>query len=448
MSDDTSQSSPADLPKLSRRKTFQWRWEDQEKARELLRGLRQHNSDLWSCLPPQHESLLEQGETAWILPGMSRTLSLRMADEADSDMPNNGVRNLLAVCTSLRKACLQLEQVPSVPMHEVKPAGLTVNRAVTVGRNRFLGKLDGANVIVEVKSILSTMSVEDQALSRKRLLALMKLLARRNHPSLRLLRGIFVYREVAAVSRPSRRPNGDEFGLVFDSSSGPNARYTTLDDLLLSDREGRRAGPSLGRRFRLAQALCTSLLLLHAAGWYHKALSADAIVLKNREGSDEFDITEPRLMGFEYSRPNRADEPSLDTRAGALALDHYTHPEKQDADSTVRFSATHEYYALGMCLVEIGCWRPLSAWSTEFGKFLKGREVSAQHWSDFVLAKVVPPLRTLCGDLYADAACLCIAGDFPAPTWSSGSQDGNGVDARVQKMFFVNVVKRLHLCRA
>jgi hypothetical protein len=414
---------------LSRRQTLIWKWKDEQKAMSLLKDLRDFNEQLWTSLAPHHEILLKQGEPAWILPGLNDPWAIQLLAEAET----SEIDRPLTVCSSLRTACLQVDATDDIPFHEAKPTGLRrKNGFNNIGPNRYLECLNGRDVIVEYKTIDVNMSNEDRSVCRDRLRSLMKLFARKNHPMIRILHGLALFTD---------GPHRAEFGLVFDCPRpilGRPVDYITLD-YLLATRDNNTVQP-LGRRFKLAQALAKSLMFLHASGWYHKNLRPDGIIFQNI-GNSGVDITEPRIMGFDYSRPNRESEPSLDNR-GHADLDLYAHPDRQLINPP-RFRAIHDYYSLAMCLIAIGWWRPINSVEKRFRKEFGSNGTSLQ-WQTYMLTEVSSSLKALCGEIYADVASVCLSGDFSTTAWSQG----DGQEWGSQKAFFTQVVSKLHKCCA
>jgi hypothetical protein len=108
--------------------------------------------------------------------------------------------------------------------------------------------------------------------------------------------------------------------------------------------------PPLGDRFKLAQALATTLMQLHTSDWLHKAFRGDNILFFSELAGS---ITDPYVAGFEYAREMNMQ--SLGVRPnGQNSLDYYYHP-----DVISGFSKTLDLYSLGVILLEIAHWRPL-----------------------------------------------------------------------------------------
>jgi Prion-inhibition and propagation len=414
------------VPRLTRMQSFKWKWKDEQKAMNLLADLKDFNQQLWMSLPQQHGALLKQGEPSWILPGLDEIWAIHeVANAAEAHHP-------LLICSNLRTATLDTNSMPAVSFTGYKPLGLEIREDHDIGPGRRLGKLNRTDVIVEYKSLDDSMSPSDRDIVKSRIESLVKLLARKNHPMLRILRGISFFQEEGEE---------DRFGFIFECpsvTSFGSTSFATLEFLLQS--RSKDSVESLGKRFKLAQALSKSVMLLHAAGWYHKNLRPDGIIFQ-RIDSGGFDITEPRIMGFEYSRPNEVDVPSLDFR-NSSDLDLYSHPERQLEDPP-KFVAKHDYFSLGMCLLAIGWWRPISELEKKFKKQF-GANSKSRLWQTFAQTEASRDLKALCGELYAEAVCVCLSGQFSSTTWSSS----DGKDEACQRAFFNQVVKKLHMCRA
>ncbi|CAN9392058.1 unnamed protein product [Alternaria alternata] len=108
--------------------------------------------------------------------------------------------------------------------------------------------------------------------------------------------------------------------------------------------------PPLGDRFKLAQALATTVMQLHTSDWLHKALRGDNILFFSGLAGP---ITDPYVAGFEYARDMNMQSLGLRPN-GQNSLDYYYHPDVING-----FSKTLDLYSLGVVLLEIAYWRPL-----------------------------------------------------------------------------------------
>jgi hypothetical protein len=111
--------------------------------------------------------------------------------------------------------------------------------------------------------------------------------------------------------------------------------------------------PTLGERFTIARQVCKALARWHSAGWLHQGIASHNIVfLRDQDGTIRY--SEPYLCGFEFSR--MYNDFSRDKHLYKADMDIYKHPDRQGRPPKVRHSADHDYYSLGLLLVEIGMW--------------------------------------------------------------------------------------------
>ena len=118
--------------------------------------------------------------------------------------------------------------------------------------------------------------------------------------------------------------------------------------------------PSVTERLRLALSITESVRNFHMAGWLHKNLRSENILLfpsKEANTSAGPSLKFPMLAGFTFSRLNSPSEVSEQPSADPQR-DIYRHPEAMGEPSE-SFSAAKDVYALGTILLEIGEWRSL-----------------------------------------------------------------------------------------
>ncbi|KAH0536977.1 hypothetical protein FGG08_006205 [Glutinoglossum americanum] len=114
--------------------------------------------------------------------------------------------------------------------------------------------------------------------------------------------------------------------------------------------------PSLTARIRLACLLAKSVYNIHATGWLHKGVRSENILFFPANPNAPRSLDSPRLAGFDFARrdgPNEHSEKPINTDTNL-----YRHPDAL-RDPTTRFTKIHEYYSLGIVLVEIAQWRPM-----------------------------------------------------------------------------------------
>lgn len=122
--------------------------------------------------------------------------------------------------------------------------------------------------------------------------------------------------------------------------------------------------PSATVRKGLAQTLALAVLHLHSSGWLHKGIrSENVLFLRNAQPSQEElngpeALREPYLMGYEYARYDDPQQFS-ESQSSLPKLDIYRHPELLSGHP-LPYTRKHDVYALGLLLLELGMWQPLS----------------------------------------------------------------------------------------
>ncbi|KAF5694899.1 hypothetical protein FDENT_794 [Fusarium denticulatum] len=144
------------------------------------------------------------------------------------------------------------------------------------------------------------------------------------------------------------------FRLVFSFPPGTDKPPSLLS--VLSKSSGPL--PDVGMRLRLAAQVCQTLLSFHTAGWLHKDMRSENILLSSPTSRSPIDhLGRPYLCGFSFARQGSpteiSEQPSED-----LSRDIYRHPKAlgEPSDSFERYM---DAYSLGCVLIEIAEWAPL-----------------------------------------------------------------------------------------
>lgn len=181
--------------------------------------------------------------------------------------------------------------------------------------------------------------------------------------------------------------------------------YPTMSMMTLGQMIRKNSFPqtnsSLGERLKLAYKLAEAVVFLHAAGFLHKNITSSSAVALHKARArgkrqptglsggpapvgvkpSPLPLDEVYLMGFDLVRGvesrtskegvvaihpdngpssgkgNGHDQPSL-----LLTWDReiYMHPERLRGDASRKYEKAHDVYSLGVVLLEVGLWEPLS----------------------------------------------------------------------------------------
>jgi len=228
------------------------------------------------------------------------------------------------------------------------------------------------------------------------------------------------------------------YGKAVDSG----AMQTLYQYIQYLNQDRKAVRPTLRQRFELARTVCDSVLRLHCWGWLHKDIRSEHILTIIHSdspleyGSAEGDFPtateiQPRfssyLMNFEVAR-NTEDFSSL-TVVDDVFKNFYRHPERQG--NPERSTARHDWYAVGVVMLEIGLCRTVDAlFAAHIAKAGKHKIVlSAKSMVQLLLDAARRLLPAVMGPCYADAVVKCLKGDFGVDDEADGTA---GLCLRVQ----------------
>lgn len=116
--------------------------------------------------------------------------------------------------------------------------------------------------------------------------------------------------------------------------------------------------PDAGTRLGLAVQVCQLLFSFHTAGWLHKDMrSENILLLPQLLDHSPHHLGWPYLCGFSFARRDSPTEISEQPSAD-VSRDIYRHPEALGEPSE-SFGRYMDAYALGCVLIEIAEWTPL-----------------------------------------------------------------------------------------
>jgi hypothetical protein len=167
-------------------------------------------------------------------------------------------------------------------------------------------------------------------------------------------------------------------------------------------------GLALPQRFRVAQSVAKSLNALHADEWVHKSFRSRSIVFFR--GTRDIVVEKPYLVDFEFSRSTTSA--TSWTYDDDLEKNLYRHPLRQRPPQK-SFDQSHDLYALGVVLLEIGLWRTASSVKEQAQATLEPGEVlDPETLSEYYVQIAERDLAHTMGKAYADATVTCLRGSF------------------------------------
>lgn len=419
-----------------------WAAVDKSRFQEYISEIRFFVQELWRLFDP-----LRQDEMASDLQlvlshvinvsdklGDLKSLqdTLRQSSRAEQDAANSSLYSSLESDAEVKAITLSMNAAESsgVPFsgpdrhngsvqnaRAVQLAGDLLRDFVPLKSNTDLGiaGYDGEVVLVEWK----TLSLHARHKIMKRVQDLAILLSAPKHSSFRSLRckGITQENDDSRVAFIFELPE-------MCGSQSPRPLRTMFGS----------TSPSVTERLQLALRVTESVRHFHTAGWLHKNLRSENILLFPST-SLEHPLANPMLAGFAFSRMDSpsaiSEQPSTDPQR-----DIYRHPESMGEPST-SFTAAMDIYALGTVLLENGEWRSLRSLVEEVVNVGKADVPLIQ------LAKVKPfllddrpkgglgTLHFRMGDVYSSVTRMMLSGELPG---RESETEGSG------DMFILNIL--------
>ena len=200
--------------------------------------------------------------------------------------------------------------------------------------------------------------------------------------------------------------------------------------------------PSLENRFRLALNASQSLHRLHAVNILHRTFNSNNIVFfvdeRSLTGNSKIwkgpVIRKPYLIGFHQKSSTPTGEDDSDFAS------IYHHPQVGNGKGNL-YLTSHDYYSLGLVLLEIGLWMPL-------GKFWKSKYTR----DDFKMrlqSIYLKKLSAKCGTLYMKAVLFCLtAAETGLGADSPDAPRDNKPENDVEHRFLNVVIRSLERCCA
>jgi hypothetical protein len=248
-------------------------------------------------------------------------------------------------------------------------------------------------------------------------------------------------------------------GFVFTipASAGDSRSYMTLHSWIT--RNVKRPA-LLGDRFRLAQTLCKAMFGFHRTRWFHKSFSShnvlffpDTDVAATEDDSkssppvsppsaSDYSLIAPYIVGFNNSRPDRPTEFSEPARP-SLDMLRYRHWEYKNSPMQ-KYKRGYDYYSLGMVLLEIGLWFPLSDLMRKHAEWC---QLDAKTFAERIRRQYCPQLGSFVGTVYQDVVADLLDGGLYDESLE-GLEDKADLEVMRTVEFQTSILERLGRCSA
>ncbi|KLU85765.1 hypothetical protein MAPG_04785 [Magnaporthiopsis poae ATCC 64411] len=222
----------------------------------------------------------------------------------------------------------------------------------------------------------------------------------------------------------------------------------TLSDLL-SDPSNPQVKHPLNQRISLAKSIVTAVFVLHSAGFVHKQIRPDNVVVFERKDRPEaqrwpYAIGTPFLVGFDNVR--KVDAASLMLPVEDWEKSIYLSPERHRLQRGDEFRMQHDIFSIGVVLLEIAFWASFRDRRSELGGVVwkDARTLTLRAPEELkkkyigLAARTVPRLM---GQKYADAVVACLTGLESGDGSATDLEDADGIV--VGTRYVMAIVKKL-----
>jgi hypothetical protein len=228
-----------------------------------------------------------------------------------------------------------------------------------------------------------------------------------------------------------------QFSLVFQRPLQSNQFQTPVPLYSIINhmaRDGHHMAASLAERATLMYLIAETVERLHAAGWLLISLQSTMIHFFERNESNDIDLSEPFISGLGRFRPIGRDDLVKEDPDDTF-LQMYKHPSVQQLSKRNSFKRSHDLYALGLLLLEIAYWRPLSRIldpNLREPKHVRKELLSQPKYLEFV--------EKVAGETIADIIRKCLEGP---EAFSLGAGFDKASEEELAAAFNAQIVTRL-----
>ncbi|KAM0259915.1 hypothetical protein ACHAPA_010522 [Fusarium lateritium] len=228
--------------------------------------------------------------------------------------------------------------------------------------------------------------------------------------------------------------------VLHDMLPGSHRLGTTA---LPTEQQAQYQLPTLNQRLHIASKLAMGFYTFLLTRWHHERFSSlhiaflvDTALSHGRPaGNMPLDLGLPIIGGFAISRPDSPTELSISVPVeDSEAV--YLHPEIRQTLKTEsaqqpgverrkRFQRSHDIYAFGLLLVEIGLWRSIARVAESgSGRRDKANSLSPHDFKNAVIKKCESDLGFWAGETYRDVTIKCLKAGDPGGIQVDNSSQG------------------------
>lgn len=353
--------SEAKTKTASPTKRLRWAIQDVKKFNGLVVDLANHINKLNQLLTESQQAKLRQDQeriSIVMVENIKDVSSLELLLAAAKSSKSND-KDSSATQTRIENKSLSLEvNLPVIPQPLPPPPAFSQYTlpADYQNKKRFIATKDNKPYLFEAKTFDPHISPEIKKLLNARLQRLVMLLSKPKTA------GFYTPEAVGCIHDPSSSCWWMVFRLRGSTTITTSSPMSTeaekvpvsLHDLLTKS----KLKPALEDRYRLASRLCSTLFELYSSSWLHKGVRSANVLFDSDQTATVLDSL--ILCGFDFAR-QESEMSSVTTAASSKDVEAamYRHPHYQGTEQ--RYRIEYDMYSLGLVLVEIALWVPLSS---------------------------------------------------------------------------------------